>query len=263
MTAGLFMNAKNAFGLPLKKRQGLPDELASIIIRRIEGGDFKLGDVLPSEQALAEIYQVSRTVVREALARLKYEGIIMSKRGSGPVVCSVAPQKGFPMEVDSESEAPLSSFFEFRMLMEGEAAALAAIRHTPEHAARFKEYLDAMSKALEEKTSGADPDYQFHCLIADASGNEYVSTFTKYLSTKIWMRVYSARGLSNKIRKRAQRVFEEHTAIFEAIIARDPVAARAAAHAHLLCSARRQGMELDIRHLASEITDLSCGMENK
>lgn len=257
------MNAKLTAGLSLKKRQGLPEELASIIIRRIEGGDFKLGDVLPSEQALAEIYQVSRTVVREALARLKYEGIIMSKRGSGPVVCSTAPQKGFSIEVENDAGAPLSSFFEFRMLMEGEAAALAAIRHTKEHRKQFQEYLEAMSKALEENTSGADPDYRFHCLIADAAGNEYVSTFTKYLSTKIWMRVYSARGLSNKIRKRAQRVFAEHKAIYDAIIARDPAAARAAAQAHLLCSAHRQGLELDIRHLSWDPGDMGCGIEDK
>lgn len=252
------MNTKSTVGLSLKKRQGLPEELASIIIRRIEGGDFKLGDVLPSEQTLAEIYQVSRTVVREALARLKYEGIIMSKRGSGPVVCSTAPQKSFSIEVENDAGAPLSSFFEFRMLMEGEAAALAAVRHTKEHRKRFQEYLEAMGKAIEENTSGADPDYRFHCLIADAAGNEYLSTFTRYLSTKIWMRVYSARGLSNKIRKNAQRVFAEHTAIYDAIIARNPVAARAAAQSHLLCSAKRQGLDLDVRHLAWDARNISC-----
>ncbi|MDL2315990.1 FadR family transcriptional regulator [Desulfovibrio sp. OttesenSCG-928-A18] len=252
------MNAKTDAVQSLKKRHGLPEELASIIIRRIEDGDFKLGDVLPSEQALAEIYQVSRTVVREALARLKYEGIIMSKRGSGPVVCSTAPRKGFAIEVEHDGGAPLSSFFEFRLLVEGEAAALAAIRHNAEHKARFEGYLEQMVRAIEEQTSGADPDYRFHCLIADAAGNEYLSTFTRYLSTKIWMLVYSARGLSGKIRKRAQRVYAEHRAIYEAIAARDPVAARQAAQAHLLCSARRQGMELDVRHLVWDSGNARC-----
>jgi len=255
------MSANKHVGLSLARRQGLPEELASIIMRRVEGGDFKLGDVLPSEQALAEIYQVSRTVVREALARLKYEGIIMSKRGSGPVVCSTAPYKNFPIEMESDSGMPLSAFFEFRMFIEGEAAALAAIRHTHEHQDRFNEYLEAMQRAIEENTSGADPDYRFHCLIADAAGNEYISSFTRYLSTKIWMRVYSARGLSNKIRKRAQRVFDEHKAIYDGIISRDPGKARMAAQLHLLCSAKRQGLELDVRHLTWEPVGIDCGLE--
>lgn len=255
------MNARNTASLALSKRRGLPEELAAIIISRIEGGDFKLGDVLPSEQALAEIYMVSRTVVREALARLKYEGIITSKRGSGPVVCATSPQKNLSFEVENEDGAPLEDFFEFRMLMEGEAAALAATRHSSEHIEKLKNYLDAMRTAIEENTSGADPDYQFHCLIADASGNEYVSNFTKYLSTKIWRRVYSARGLSNKIRKRAQRVLAEHTAIYDAILSGDPAAARVAAHAHLLCSARRQGISLDVRHLAPETAELNCDLD--
>lgn len=240
----------------LAKRRGLPEELAAIIFRRIESGDFKLGDVLPSEQALAEIYQVSRTVVREALARLKYEGIIMSKRGSGPVVCGTTLNKGFSLEVDSEGEPALEHFFEFRMFMEGEAAAMAAIRRTPEHVKTFEAYLRQMETAIEEQTSGAEPDYGFHCLIAESSTNEYVHNFTKYLSMKIWMRVYSARGLSNLIHKRAQLVLDEHKNIYKAIAAGDPDAARIAAQTHILCSAARQNITLDTRHLTWDATKL-------
>lgn len=238
--------------IPMPKRRGLPEELASIIISRIEGGDFKLGEVLPSEQAMAEMYKVSRTVVREALARLKYEGIILSKRGSGPVVCGVEPLKGLNLEIHPDTEESLPEFFEFRALMEGEAAALAAIRHTEEQAAMLRSYLDQMQKALDEKTSGADPDYRFHSLIADAADNEYIANFTKNMSTKIWMRVYSARGLSNQFRMTSQIVLSEHTALYEAIVARDPHGARTAAQAHILCSAKRQNIAIDTRHLLRE-----------
>ena len=243
----------------LGKRRGLPEELASIIISRIEGGDFKLGDVLPSEQALADMYKVSRTVVREALARLKYEGIILSKRGSGPVVCSIEPLKGLDVDINTNAEKALSSFFEFRLLMEGEAAALAAIRHSDADAAMLKEYLIQMQKALDEKTSGADPDYRFHGLIADAADNEYIANFTKNLSTKIWMRVYSARGLSNQVKTTAHIVLDEHNSLYEAIIGRDPHRARAAAQTHILCSARRQNIKVDTRHLLLNAAELRCG----
>lgn len=245
----------------LGNRRGLPEELASIIISRIEGGDFKLGDVLPSEQALADMYQVSRTVVREALARLKYEGIIMSKRGSGPVVCGTSTTKGLKFDLNGEGIPSLGSFYEFRVLMEGEAAALAALRHTGEDAALLQEYLIQMSAAVANNTSGADPDYRFHCLIADAARNEYVSAFTKNLSTKLWMRVYSARDLSNRTRRQAQTVLEEHNAIFEAIVAREPHAAKKAAQMHILCSAMRQKIALDVRHLPWDAANVRCGEE--
>ena len=243
----------------LGKRRGLPDELASIIISRIEGGDFTLGDVLPSEQALADMYKVSRTVVREALARLKYEGIILSKRGSGPVVCGAVPLNRLDMNIHISDKEALSGFFEFRMLMEGEAAALAAIRHGEADAPVLKGYLEQMRRAVDENTSGADPDYRFHVRIADMAANEYISNFTKNLSTKIWMRVYSARGLSNQVKATARIVLDEHTALCEAIVAREPYQARAAAQAHILCSARRQGIQIDTRHLLPDVRDLCCG----
>lgn len=241
----------------LGARRSLPEELASIIITRIEEGDFKLGDVLPSEQALADLYKVSRTVVREALARLKYEGIILSKRGSGPVVCSILPHKGLGMDINTDVE--LVSFFEFRLLMEGEAAALAAIRHSVAEAAMLKESLIQMQKAVSEQRSGADPDFRFHGIIADAAGNEYIANFTKTLSTKIWMRVYSARGLSNQIKSTAHIVLEEHNTLYEAIVARAPFQARAAAQTHILCSARRQNIKMDTRHLPLDAANLNCG----
>ncbi|MCL1939476.1 MAG: FadR family transcriptional regulator [Desulfovibrionaceae bacterium] len=243
----------------LGKRRGLPEELASIIISRIEGGDFKLGDVLPSEQALADMYKVSRTVVREALARLKYEGIILSKRGSGPVVCSTIALKSLDMDITMAAEESLSEFFEFRLLLEGEASALAAIRHTEADAAALKGYLDQMRRALDEKTSGAEPDYRFHGLIAEAAANEYIANFTKDLSSKIWMRVYSARDLFNQVQEIARIVLDEHTALYEAIIAREPHRAKAAAQKHILCSAKRQGVQVDTRHLPLDTQHLRCG----
>lgn len=251
------LNGSERFALGA--RRGLPEELASIIISRIEEGDFKIGDVLPSEQTLADMYKVSRTVVREALARLKYEGIILSKPGSGAVVCSASSHKNLGMDINAETEESLASFFEFRLLLEGEAAALAAIRHTDADAAVLKDYLAQMQRALEEKSSGADPDYRFHGLIADVSANGYLGNFTKMLSTKIWMRVYSARGLSNRVSETAYLVLDEHNAMYEAIIARDPHRARAAAQKHILCSARRQKINMDTRHLLLDVRDLRCG----
>lgn len=234
------MKAQISPEIHLQKRTGLAEELASILMSRLRSGDFKIGDVLPPEKVFAETYQVSRTVVREALARLKYEGIIISKRGSGSVVVGATPNKGF----DLEGTGAINSFFEFRMLLDSEAAAMAAVRHTKDHVARLREYLDALEQAGEEQTNNADPDYRFHMIIADASDNEYIKAASQQLSTKMWSHLYKA-----KMSPHRQQVLAEHALVYKSIVARNPAAARAASLTHLIGSAARRGIELDVRHL--------------
>ena len=233
----------------LGKRQSLPEELAEVITRQIESGEYLPGDVLPSEQTLAESFKVSRTVVREALARLKYEGLIESKRGSGPIVKQAAPERGFMVNVDDLSGDEFRNFMEFRVIVEGEAAAMAAVRRTEEQLEELRTHLEQIHQAVLNRTSGTEPDYLFHRLIADAAGNTYLGDFLKFLSTKIWLGVYRARWKSNQVLEQAEAVFEEHKAIFTAIESGDPRAARAAIQRHLLNSAKRQDVTLDQRFL--------------
>lgn len=234
------MNAKSVSELRLQKSAGLSEELAAILMRRIETGEFKIGDVLPPEKIFAETYRVSRTVVREALARLKYEGIIISRRGSGSVVVGTRPRQGFSLEGTGD----VTSFFEFRMLLDSEAAAMAAVRHTKEQIIRIKEQLDRLALADEEQSNNADPDYRFHYIVAEASDNEYIKVATQQLSTRLWSHIYTA-----KMFPFGQQVHAEHTAVYKAIAARDPAAARASSVTHLVGSAARRGIELDVRHL--------------
>lgn len=242
------MKAKGLTELRLQKKTGLADELAAILAQRIEAGEFKVGDVLPPEKVFAETYQVSRTVVREALARLKHEGIIISRRGSGSVVIGTTLQKSF----DLGGTSNVTSFFEFRLLLDSEASAMAAVRHTKEQAARLREYLDELERAGEEQTNNADPDYRFHYIIAEAADNEYIKLATQQLSTKMWSHIYQA-----KLFPHNQQVHVEHTVIYRAIVSRDPSAARAASLTHLISSAARRGIELDVRHLIWKPDSLS------
>lgn len=233
------------FSLPsIRQRLTLPEELAGIIMRQIEAGDFKPGDVLPSELSLAETFNVSRTVVREALARLKFEGVIESKRGSGAVVCDLLYRKtfSFPSGVGSPQER--ADIIEFRLIMEGECAALAAARRTEEQLRMLKNYLDSMREAIDGRQSGLVPDYRFHCLIAEAAQNLYIKSFIRFLSAKLLGGVQEARALSNQDITRARVVHEEHCDIYEGIRRQSPEEARAAVHQHLTNSALRQGITL-------------------
>ena len=230
----------------LAKRPSLPEELASIILRQIEDGDFRLGEVLPSEQSLAVMFNVSRTVVREALARLKFEGIIQSKRGSGPVVCALPGARGSYDLPSISSVEERTGVCEFRFFLEGECASLAAMRATEEQLEVMRACLLEMQQAVEGGTSGLVADYRFHCLLAEAAHNEYMSNFIKFLSSKILDGVQGARYLSNQDRQRAADVLAEHSNIYNAIAARDGEEARKMARMHMYNSATRQALPLTL-----------------
>jgi len=237
------MKKKNAV-LHIGKRPSLPEELASIILRQIEDGDFKPGDVLPSEQRLTVMFHVSRTVVREALARLKFQGIIRSKRGSGPVVCALSDSRqGYDLPTVSSVEERIG-ILEFRFILEGECAALAALYHTETELAAMRARLLEMQQAIDNGTSGLMADYQFHCLLAEAAHNTYMSDFVSFLSSKILGGVQGARFLSNQDAQRAAAVLAEHRNIYNAIAARNGGEARNMAQTHLYNSAVRQALPL-------------------
>ena len=237
------MNKGTVFA-SIARRPSLPEELASVILRQIGDGDFKLGEVLPSEQTLAAMFNVSRTVVREALARLKFEGIIQSKRGSGPMVSALPGARGSYALPNVSSAEERIGVCEFRFFLEGECAALAAMRATEEQLAAMRACLQEMQQAVDGGTSGLVADYRFHCLLAEAAHNEYMSGFIKFLSSKILDGVQGARSLSNQDMRRAAEVLIEHRNIYNAIAARDGEEARKMARAHMHNSAARQGLPL-------------------
>ncbi len=235
---------KNNAKYELGKRQSLPDELAQIITRQIADGEYAVGEVLPSEQALAEYFKVSRPVVREALARLKYEGLVESKRGSGAIVCQRHAGTGYNLNIDSLSMQELGNFIEFRMIIEGEAAFRAALRRTEEQLALMEKYLNEIEISIQAGGSGTNPDFEFHCLLATASGNPYLADFLRFVAAKLWLGVYQARYLSNQNPEAAKIVLEEHKAVFEAVKAKNADRARLAMQGHLTKSALRQGVTL-------------------
>jgi GntR family transcriptional repressor for pyruvate dehydrogenase complex len=239
------MSQGNAF-THIGKRPSMPEELASIILRQIDAGDFKLGEVLPSEQNLAAMFNVSRTVVREALARLKFEGIIQSKRGSGPVVCALpgAREKYDLPSVSSVQER--IGVMEFRFILEGECAALATLHRTEDQLVAMNVYLQEMQQAIDSGTSGLVADYRFHCLLAEAAHNNYMSSFIKFLSSKILSGVQNARSLYYQDAQRAVTALAEHRNIYDAIAARNGEEARSMTRTHICNSALWQQLPLTV-----------------
>ena len=123
----------------LGRAPNLPSQLARMISDEIVGGRYKAGERLPTERELAETFGVSRNVVREAIARLTFEGTVEPRQGSGVFV--LGSNTVAPLRLDAEmlrDRSLFASLFELRSILEGEAASLAAARRGRKHLATIK-----------------------------------------------------------------------------------------------------------------------------
>ena len=224
--------------------RGCPRRSPACSARRSWKGELKPGDRLPTEFRLSESYGVSRTVIREAVARLRSDGVVETRHGIGAFV--VEPRHGSALRIDPESLADKHRFaqlFEVRALLEIEAAAIAAVRRTPDQ-------LDAILSAhrrLEQARGGSgamvEADLDFHRAVGRASGNGYLPVLIDFLSRQLRESILASWVGGDGLGAHDLTV-AEHSAIVWAIKRRDVAAARTAAAAHLHMAAGRLGLEL-------------------
>ena len=214
-------------------RGKLADKLYEELLGWVAHGSFEEGSKLPSEDKLALKFGVSRPVVREALSRLRSDGIIVSRHGSGSYV-QCRPKKEFFDFAPIGGVADLMRCFEYRIALEGEAAGLAAARRTDADLKVMRAALLDMDRAMELHIVGADADIKFHNAIAAATRNNlFVSTMTA-LSEYTFAGMNVARNLSLRASlQRLELVQQEHTAIFDAIEAQDVANARELMRLHI------------------------------
>jgi GntR family transcriptional repressor for pyruvate dehydrogenase complex len=206
----------------------LYQRIARRLVDELTAGTYAIGDRLPAERDLAVEYSASRPAVREALIALEVQGFIEVRVGSGAYVCRLPGQgeePGFAITAFELTEA--------RIMFEGEAAALAAGQITGAELDLLDGLVDAMTteNLLAEVTEIADRD--FHMAIAKATRNAGVVRTIEDLwhlrSTSPECALLHAKARNAKVRP----VVAEHTAIVDALRARDVVGARAAMRAHL------------------------------
>jgi GntR family transcriptional regulator, transcriptional repressor for pyruvate dehydrogenase complex len=157
-------------GKRIDRENGLPAQVASKVVAEVMAGRLKPGDQLPTEPELSDLYGVSRTVIREAMVRLKSDGVVRSKQGSGVFILDSSESPVLRLDraslMDRET---VRNLFELRAIIESGAAWLAAERRDPTA-------LDEIAAALEElrSLSGAeaasvDSDLAFHQAVAHAT----------------------------------------------------------------------------------------------
>jgi GntR family transcriptional repressor for pyruvate dehydrogenase complex len=219
-------------------RKSLPDVVFDRMHRAIKSGAYRPDERLPTEHELSAEFEVSRPIVREALRRLREQGLIYSRQGAGSFVRSIGLKQplGFGQ---LENVSDLLNCYAFRLTLEPEAAALAAERYRPTTLASIEAALELLRDATNRQSHREDADFEFHLAIAVAAENSYFSTALEALKDHIavGMRFH---GISIKRDSTGlARVFGEHAAIFEAIRARDVVRARDLMRIHLNGSRER------------------------
>lgn len=205
------------------------DQIFALIV----SGEFSLNARLPAEAELARRFGASRPVIREALARLRDDGIIVSRQGSGSYVRR-RPDDAVLRFSPVASIADIQRCFEFRAGLEGAAAALAAARAEERDLAEIRVALDDLQACITARELGADADERFHLAVARATHNQYHVLVQTSLQAHLSAGMQLSRNLSLlHSQARLRLVQEEHVAIAEAIEARDSLRARAAMEIHI------------------------------
>lgn len=122
---------------PSKNKYGsggnLVVQVSAELRQSIQSGSVKAGDKLPSEAKLTEAFGVSRTVIREAIAALRADGLVEARQGAGVFVREAPPQEALPFQdLDYNRISSVIELLELRTGVEVEAAGLAAVRRSPQ-----------------------------------------------------------------------------------------------------------------------------------
>ncbi len=217
--------------LPVQTER-LYERIVEQIEARILSGVLSVGDKLPPERELAEQFAVSRTAIREAVKILREKGLIEIRPGKGTFVTngsSTAIKQSLDRLVKYGAPDGSANLGEVREILEPEITALAASRMTDEIIAAMREAVETMDAAYDDVDLYIEADLDFHLALAEATQNPIIPAL---MDTII--------DLLREQRKRIaladgglQRGQVHHKEILEAVIRRDPQAARQAMRAHL------------------------------
>ena len=222
--------------------RNLTREAVDRLEQEIVNGRLKPGARLPTEQEMMSAMGVSRTVVREAVAALRAQGLVVTRQGVGAFVATDVQRRPFRIDPEGlDSIGDILNVVELRMGVEIESAGLAAERGGAADVRRIGAALKVLDEAFERGDSGVDEDVAFHRAIATATGNPQFVRFLEFLGLFVIPRrtIRPAGERSEERRAYLAGIQEEHRTIHAAIRDRDPAAARAAMRRHLSNSRER------------------------
>ena len=226
---------------PLDPPGNLAEQVVARLAADIRSGRLGAGARLPTEQALTTALGVSRTVVREAVAALRADGLVVTRRGSGAYVAD--PAAG-PFRIAAPKAAALGDILEvmeLRLAVEVEAAAFAAERGSRRQIAAIRSAWRAIDLALHRGEGAVAEDFAFHRAIAEATDNRQFPRFLAFLGSHVIPRQSVRLSIDTPAERRAylERIQHEHARIVTGISNQDPAEARRAMREHLTRSLER------------------------
>ncbi|MBI5975893.1 FadR/GntR family transcriptional regulator [Staphylococcus canis] len=201
--------------------QKIYEQVADILIEKIEKGELEIGDKLPSIQKLAKVYGVSNASIREALNALRMIGLIEIKHGYGTFIKAKHPQL-FDFSHHTLNAQRVQDILELREVVEVSTAQFASIRRTDQDIEMMEYALQEMKDAIKEGKSGEYADLKFHLAIAKSSHNTLLYELLNNISDLIQQTMEGTRKIYIYSREKTmEKLVDEHHQILEAIIAKE------------------------------------------
>jgi GntR family transcriptional repressor for pyruvate dehydrogenase complex len=226
----------------LRLGPSLTEQVTEKLRAQIIGGKYEVGQALPSEQEIGVAFGVSRSVVREAIARLKADQLVVTRQGSGAFVAATSSPIGFQISSEGSKKAEgTRHILQLRMGLEVEASGLAAINRNHKHLSDMTIALKDMRVATKEMILEhlVAADLRFHRTICVASGNPYFVAFFDFLEPHLNYAIMQTRLRSAKRPQRLYDAQREHEIIHSSIESGDANAARSSARKHVSNTLRR------------------------
>lgn len=225
---------ENGRGAPVRR---LPKtNLVDLVIQRVEGwirdGDLHSGDRLPSTQSMVEEFGVSRSVVREALAKLEALGVVEIHHGKGAYVSRLAVDVLLGQLIrlgDSDQSRLLPYVWEVRKIIETEVASMSARRRSEEDIEHMEKALEEMEMQVEAGELGVEADEAFHMILTQSSQNPVLVKMVLGISEIL----RNSRRASLSQMERRHSSLQEHWRILRAIKEQDEAGARLAMQTHI------------------------------
>lgn len=220
---------------PVKTKKSY-EQVADTLLEKIKSGQLQPGDKLDSVTQLAKSFEVSQSVIREALSGLRAMGLLTMRQGEGTYVSKYDASK-FSLPVSAAfimKKEDVKELFEVRRILEAGAAASAALHHTEKDMEAMKKVLLEMEEAIGNGELGEQADYDFHLAIVKASQNKMLTSLLSSVSDIMAETIRETRRLVLFSEGRDERLLQEHRKIFEAIQAKNPNEARKNMVEHLI-----------------------------
>lgn len=232
----------------VERRPHLSEHIARALVTEIVSGRLQPGDRLPTEHYLSENFNVSRNVVREAIASLRAQGLVESRQGVGVFVTGRPGDTPPRVSVNLlQGDPSIRNMFEVRAALESQSAALAASRMTPKHLRAIE---DALRRLHDHDAPTADTvsaDVDFHRAVAAASGNDYLATMIGTVLEPLRLLIAAAFSRPGPVfGKMPDAARREHDAVLQALVEKNPALAREAMGKHLVNAASRFGYDISL-----------------